>query len=560
MNTVELDRAVEILQKNKNHWANLPVMEKERLAGQLIQGVLAVADRLVAKALGAKGVPPSSPQSAEEWLAGPLIVLRNLRLLRESLRQIARYGVPQIHLEKIRTRPNGQVAVEVFPYDIFDRLLYRGFHAEVWMQPDVHSDQLSGTMASFYKQSQPEGKVSLILGAGNVSSIAPLDVIYKLFVEGRVCLLKPSPINDYIGAFVEEAFSSFIQEGYLQVVYGAADVGAYLCEHSGVDEIHITGSAETHDTIVFGAGREGAERKFRKQPRLMKRITSELGNVSPVIVVPGNWSRSDLKFQAENVATQMTNNAGLNCNAAKVLITHANWAQRIAFLDTLRNVLRVLPTRRVYYPGTFCRYTRFIESHSQAEIFGSRSEETLPWTFIPSINPQRQDDVCFAQEAFCGIMAETPFPSGNVVDFLRQAVHFCNKTLWGTLNACVIIHPNVEAELGAFLDEAISDLRYGSVAINHWPALSYAFGLTTWGAYPGHTPDDIQSGVGVVHNTLMFGKSQKSVIYGPFRMWPKPAWFVTHRSAHKLAPILTRFEARPRWLLIPPLMWHGLRG
>jgi hypothetical protein len=81
MNTVELDRAVEILQKNKNHWANLPVMEKERLVGQLIKGVLVLADRLVAKALRAKGISPNSPQSAEEWLAGPLIVLPNLRLL-----------------------------------------------------------------------------------------------------------------------------------------------------------------------------------------------------------------------------------------------------------------------------------------------------------------------------------------------------------------------------------------------------------------------------------------------------------------------------------------------
>jgi aldehyde dehydrogenase (NAD(P)+) len=131
------------------------------------------------------------------------------------------YGVPQIHPEKIRSRPNGQVAVEVFPYDIFDRLLYRGFRAEVWMQPEVYRDQLSETMATFYKQRQPEGKVSLILGAGNVSSIAMLDVIYKLFVEGRVCLLKPSPINDYIGSFIEEAFASFIQEGYLRRWYMA---------------------------------------------------------------------------------------------------------------------------------------------------------------------------------------------------------------------------------------------------------------------------------------------------------------------------------------------------
>lgn len=560
MNTVELDRAVEVLQRNKNRWANLSVMEKERLAGQLICGILSIAARQVAKALEAKGISPNSPQSAEEWIVGPLIVIRNLRLLRESLRQIARYGVPRIRPERIRTRPDGQVVVEVFPYDIFDRLLYRGFRAEVWMQSDVGLDRLSETMASFYKQSQPEGKVSLILGAGNVSSIAPLDVIYKLFVEGRVCLPKLSPVNDYIGAFIEEAFAPFIQEGYLQVTYGGADIGAYLCEHTGVDEIHITGGAETHDAIVFGTGGEGAERKFHKRPRLTKRITSELGNISPVIVVPGNWSGDALKFQSENVATQMTNNAGFNCNAAKVLITHAAWTQRNAFLDALRNTLRSIPTRRAYYPGAFDRYRRFVESHPQSEFFGSRTEGNLPWTLIPGVNPQCQDDVCFTQEAFCGIMAETPLLATDTAGFLRQAVHFCNATLWGTLNTCIIIHPKTAAELGSVLDEAISDLRYGSVAINHWPALSYGFGVTTWGASPGHTPYDIQGGVGVVYNTFMFDEPQESVIYGPFHMRPKPAWFVTHKSAHKLASILTRFEAHPRWSLLPQLMWHTLRG
>ena len=34
---------------------------------------------------------------------------------------------------------------------------------------------------------------------------------------------------------------------------------------------------------------------------LTKRITSELGNVSPLFIVPGKWSKSDMAFQARNV-------------------------------------------------------------------------------------------------------------------------------------------------------------------------------------------------------------------------------------------------------------------
>ena len=39
-------------------------------------------------------------------------------------------------------------------------------------------------------------------------------------------------------------------------------------------------------------------------------------------------SQREIIFHAENVATQMTNNAGFNCNAASVLIMQREWPQR----------------------------------------------------------------------------------------------------------------------------------------------------------------------------------------------------------------------------------------
>ena len=72
--------------------------------------------------------------------------------------------------------------------------------------------------------------------------------------------------------------------------------------------------------------------------------------------------------------------------------------------------------------------------------------------------------------------------------------------------------------------------------------------------------DDIQSGIGVVHNTFLFDKVQKSVVRGPFHMFPRPAWFVTNRQTHKLAPKLVRFEADPSWTRIPSILFTALRG
>ena len=47
---------------------------------------------------------------------------------------------------------------------------------------------------------------------------------------------------------------------------------------------------------------------------------AQLGNVSPVIVVTGEWPERDLAYHAENVVTMLTNNGAFNCNAARVLV------------------------------------------------------------------------------------------------------------------------------------------------------------------------------------------------------------------------------------------------
>jgi hypothetical protein len=63
-----------------------------------------------------------------------------------------------------------------------------------------------------------------------------------------------------------------------------------------------------------------------------------------------------------------------------------------------------------------------------------------------------------------------------------------------------------------------------------------------------------------VHNPLMFDAAEKTVIRGPFRGWPKPPWFSSHRGAHKLMPELTRFEADHHPGRLAPILWYALRG
>jgi hypothetical protein len=545
MNTNILDGSIAILKAHKDEWARLSIDKKLEYLPQVIERQAAVAERQVIAAVEAKGIPKGTPLEGEEWAGGPYCVLRYLNLLIKTLTQIKTYGKPLISKRAIRSRPGGQVVVKVFPASLPDRLLFPGFRGEVWMRKEVTIENLDEHLAGFYRQKNPRGKVVLVLGAGNVTSIGLLDILTKLYVEGKVCLFKPNPVNKYIGPFLEDIFSDLIRDGFVHVVYGGSEVGEYLCYHPGVDEIHITGNVMTHDAIVYGTGGEGRRIRQNRQPRCIKPITSELGNVSPVIVVPGPWSEADLEFQCANIATQMINNAGFNCNSAKVLILPREWPLSAVLMDKLRSFLLAAPPRKAYYPGAKERYDRFVSANRNVQPMGKPQPGVLPWTIIADVDPSDRTNVCFTTESFCGLMAQTSLAGRNAKEFLRNAIEFCNSTLMGTLSACVLIHPANQSLLGESFEDGLIDLKYGSIGVNHWPVLSFAWGQTTWGAFPGHTAEDVQSGIGVVHNALLFDKPERSVVYGPFRMWPRPPWFVNNRKAHKIFPKLIRMEAKP---------------
>ncbi|HTI15446.1 MAG TPA: aldehyde dehydrogenase family protein [Dictyobacter sp.] len=543
----QMDAALQTVKQQSSAWKTLPLATKIKLLTQIITTTARIAPRWVEASLVAKGLRPQDTAAYEEWAAGIWPLFPTLRQLHQALTDLQHGQHP--HLPgPITNRPDGQVVAQVFPYHLADRLFFPGITGETWMQPEVTPQALASTQAIAYHDHTKGGKVVLVLSAGNVASIAPLDVLYKMFVENHVVLLKTNPVNDYLGPLLEEAFQPLIATGFLQVVYGGAQEGAYLCNHPNIDEIHITGSDKTFDTIVFGPGPQGTQRKAAKQPLLQKRITGELGNVSPVIIVPGPWTSRDIAYQAEHIVTSLINNAGFNCNASRVIIQHREWSQRAQLLRTISTTLARRPLRKAYYPGTQQRYQAFLRAHPEAETYGTATEDQIPWTFITNVDAQQSDDICFQTEAFCGLCAETALSSTTIAAYLDQAVEFANQHLWGTLNVTIIVHPRTLADptVATALERALTNLRYGTVALNCWAGIGFALGTTTWGAYPGHSLFDIQSGNDVVHNTLMFSQVQKTVLRAPFRGFIKPFWFFSRgKLAQIFVPLMIKLYALP---------------
>jgi acyl-CoA reductase-like NAD-dependent aldehyde dehydrogenase len=485
--------------------------------------------------------------------------MRNARFLAESLEAIARHGKPPLGVGT-RERRDGRLEIDVFPTTLLDRIVFAGFTGHVLMQPGIGRDEAIRRQAAFYDRRDPAGGVALILGAGNVSSIPPMDCFAKMFVEGFVALLKMNPVNEWAGPILERALAPLIERGYLQIVYGGADVGARLVEHAGIDDVHITGSDRTHDLIVWGPPGPERERRLREHDPLLKRpISSELGNVSPVAIVPYTYSDDELAFQAANVVTMVGNNCSFNCNAAKMIITATGWPQRERFFELVERGLATLPARKAYYPGAFDRYDTLTAGRT-LRTFGTRTADVLPWTLIRGVDASDPDDALFRTEPFCPLVSETSIGSADPVDFLAKATTFMNDVMWGTLNACIVIHPRLEkdATVGAALERAIVELRYGTVAINHWPAVGYGLATLPWGGHPSARLEDIQSGLGWVHNTYMLDGIDKAIVRGPLRVRPRPIWFHDHAKTDVVGRKMVDMELAPSWLKLPGLILAAL--
>ncbi|HZD56362.1 MAG TPA: aldehyde dehydrogenase family protein [Anaerolineales bacterium] len=555
----EIDTALADLQASGGAWVHLELGQRLAILDHVLEDLWTVAGQWVSVSLDAKGTRGNVYAEAEEWAVFSA-VLRNVRLLGKSLRAIRDDGRPLIP-GPLTTRPGGQIVAQVFPQSRLDRLLLPGTTAEVWMRPGLTLDEVRETQARFYRRGAGEGKVALVLGAGNISMLIPTDFLYKLFVDGCVVALKLNPVNAYLGPVLKQGFRGLVDAGFLRILYGGVEEGSYLCQHPVVDEIHMTGSDKTYEDIVFGPGPQGVRRKSERKPLIHKRFTGELGNVTPVIVLPGTWSEADIASLGAKLATWLVINAGFNCLTPRVIVQWANWDQRQALNEAIAAALDQVQTRKAYYPKARQRMEKFLSAHPHARQFGSAHGDHLPWTFITGVDPGNPDDICFRNEAFCGLFAETALEAPSPEEFLDRAVSFANQTLWGNLTATIIAHPGSlkDEHIAAALDRAVAGLRYGMILINQFAGLGFLAMTTTWGAYPGNDIFDIQSGTGVTSNVLMFEHPQKSVVKSPFRLSPDP-FALTSRTVREFSQKMAAIQYRPSLWKLPGFIWSAMRS
>jgi hypothetical protein len=468
---------------------------------QMRRDVYAVRHEWVREGCRLKSIDPSSELAGEEWAMGPMPVLRHLRLLAQP---------PGL-------RPR-------FPASWYDRCQYPSFQGEIrgGGEPVVST-----------------GGIAVVLGAGNVSAIAATDVLHKVFADGQAVLLKLSPMLAGMEPIFRRAFAALVDAGLLAIVSGGAELGMDACRHPRVSHVHLTGSARTERAI-----REAVPHKT---------VTAELGCVTPVIVVPGEWKETELLFQARCVAAMLTSNGGFSCNAAQVLVTCARWPQREQFLAFLRQALEKAPCRAAFYSDAPQRHAAWLREYPAAQVLGKPGSGSVGWTLVTGLDPTTPQRA-FREEAFCGVLFETALDD-DPGKFFSRAVPWVNEHLWGDLSCSVIAHPAQQAEPS--FDETLHGLRYGSVGVNLPPSLLYALIQFPWGAFPALNS---VSGRGWVHNVSGIPGAAQGILRGPFWHPLRMPWQVGYTRMRGLLEAVTEFEFRPSWAR---LLWghvHFFRG
>jgi acyl-CoA reductase-like NAD-dependent aldehyde dehydrogenase len=184
---------------------------------------------------------------------------------------------------------------------------------------------------------------------------------------------------------VEKLFAPLIRDGFVSSVVLDVNQSSELVRHPLVDAVHMTGGVATHNMIVWGSTAAPPPHS-PAQPLISIPVTSELGAITPWIIIPAAWSESEVEHHAKYLATAMSNNASCNCNSPKLLVLPDAWPLCDKFLHAFEEAVSRLVSPYPYYPGTNSRYQEFLKQHeAQHKVVTSKipaAPRTLPWAII----------------------------------------------------------------------------------------------------------------------------------------------------------------------------------
>ena len=526
---LDIDRFITTLRTKSKEYNSISNVQLASMLEETISNIKEVSYFWATICSDNKGTT-KTPAEGEEWLGGPFASVLATQYYIKSLT-----NDDDLAEKKYNSEEN---SYKVFPNNFTERITFPFIDAKVIFNKSMSFDDIN-KYRGFSKRYDIDPSITLVLGAGNFSSIPYLDVLYHLITRKSVILLKLNPVNDYLKPVFEKVFQNFIERGYIIVTTGNIDESKYMATHPGINHIHLTGSDKTFEDIVYGKELTDKERKAKSLSKINnKPITSELGNVTPIIIHPGKWSTSDIKYQARKIVTAKLNNNGFNCIAAQVVVLPDGWGQTDTLIKFVKHYMSKAKERKAYYPESIERLEK-LEKDKGYERVNSLSCVTPHLTREIKAYSKFEIDEVWSSTIYFKKIEYT-----SIEDFANKAIDYCNDELWGNLGVSVIIKDHDRKFNKHITNLYIDKLNYGTVAINEWAAIAYIIPQLPWGGFPGNRDNDIQSGQSVVHNSMLFESPLKGVVNTRFRISRliDPPWFVTNNKARRLFKNLTYYQ------------------
>lgn len=543
---IDIDRNISKLRVNSSEFLNIDKITLITLLNQTIENIKAISYYWATLASEKKGILNKSKEG-EEWIGGPFACIYAIQYFIDSLQNEDGLNISNFD--------DSKKSYKVFPTKTIEKLLFPFLEGEVRFGKNLSFEQINEFRGFANRFKNNKSKITLILGAGNVSSIPVLDALFHMIAYKSVIYMKLNPVNDYLLPIFTQVFEPFISRGYMIITEGDMEASKYLSQHEGFHHTHLTGSNFTYENIVYGKILNDKERSVKTLPKVNKKpITTELGNVTPIIVHPGNWSRSEIKHQAKKIVTAKLNNSGFNCIAAQVIVLPKDWKHTQKLKDDILFYLKKVGDTTSYYPGASENLDQLLETENYEQINNLSCNTPFLVSDLDLEKEYANKEVWSTALYF----KEIPYTSNE--NFCSNSIEYVNNELWGNLGVTVLIKNHKKKTNQSILNDYVENLKYGTVAINEWSALGFVIPTLPWGGYPGNKDNDIQSGQGYVHNSLLFESPQKGVVYSRFRLSPiiDPPWFVTNKKAHRIFKNLTYYQATKSKINLVKLIFSTL--
>ena len=542
VSTLDVDRNISTLRLNSQAFSKIENILLSDMFDECIQNIKSIAYFWATIGADNKGIKGTVAEG-EEWLGGPFASTIALQYYIDFLRNNTVITEDLINDNKIHIFPNKPIEKLLFPFITADMHFSKNMS-----KSDIINSRGFGTRLGF------KNGISLILGAGNVSSIPLIYKIYEMVVNRHCILLKLNPVNEYLKPVFEKVFENFISRGFMVVTTGDINVSSYMTAHSGITNMHLTGSDKTYENIVYGSTlNEKDKGKKTLSKKNKKPFTTELGNVTPFIIHPGKWSTSEIKFQARKIVTAKLNNNGFNCIAAQVIVLPKNWKQSQQLVEAIKKQLATEKDRLAYYPNSTETLKRL---KSNKTIF---QENDLTCATPHLTKDLDLNDYYEKNEVWSSTLFFKYLEHDNDLDYVNKAISYVNQDVWGNLGVAVLIKKHDSKKVKDITKNYVDNLKYGTIAINEWPALGFIIPTMPWGGYPGNKDSDIQSGQGYVHNAYFFESPLKGVLYSKFKLpIVDPVWFTSNKKGSKVFKYLTYYQIENSKINLIKLIFSAL--